>query len=176
MADTEITALTALTNLGLTDEIVIVDNSGTPTTKKVDFQNFGAYGNFPTAPVLKGSTTPGTQGYDNQRSYYHRVGKLVYVQIELDLNSLDGTTAGNMQIGNLPYTSIAAVGNSFGSLNVGYTTNITLTSNYNIRAWVNPSSTDIYLYQSNGTTMTALTPSDFSSTSIIILSGSYIAA
>ena len=40
MADKKITELTALTTAGASDLLVIVDNSGTPTTKKITSSNF----------------------------------------------------------------------------------------------------------------------------------------
>ena len=40
MADKKITELTALTTAASTDVLVIVDNSGTPTTKKITASNF----------------------------------------------------------------------------------------------------------------------------------------
>ena len=57
MADKKITELTALTTAGASDLLVIVDNSGTPTTKKITSSNFKNGLAASASPTFTGTVT-----------------------------------------------------------------------------------------------------------------------
>lgn len=61
-----------------------------------------AYEEGTFTPTVSGSTTSGTQTYTTQLGRYTRIGRLVYIQIEIVLASATGT--GNILINGLPFT------------------------------------------------------------------------
>ena len=63
-------------------------------------------------PVLAGSSTAGTQGYDVQlgRYFYSSAIQRCWVDFMIELNAKDGTTAGNLRITGLPYTVLNVTG------------------------------------------------------------------
>lgn len=56
-------------------------------------------------PVLKGSSTPGTQTYDIQLGRLTRINNTVFFSFRIRLTAKDGATAGDLQIGGLPDAS-----------------------------------------------------------------------
>jgi hypothetical protein len=58
-------------------------------------------------PTVIGTTTAGTGTYSLQLGRYTRVGRAVYIQIQLAWSAHTGT--GNMKVAGLPFTSNASV-------------------------------------------------------------------
>ena len=133
MADTKLSALTALAAApAVGDEIYIRDisESAADESKRITIANLlsgGKYG-FPATAAL--STDPNTlddyeegiftstilddaadpddsQGYVSQKGRYVKIGRLVFIFIHMNPNSLGGlTTSQAMQIGGLPFTAL----------------------------------------------------------------------
>jgi hypothetical protein len=96
-------------------------------------------------PTISGSTTAGTGTYNAQVGVYTKVGKIVNVQIYINLASHTG--AGDITITGLPFTSVSGA-NSYGSVTIGYLDNCTLTAlNYPLGI-ISPGVTYINLVQS----------------------------
>ena len=76
------------------------DNSSTIVTGAGTIDIQGApVGSF--TPVIQGATTPGTATYNTQSGRYIKIGKLVYVIVNLVWTGHTGT--GNMQLAGLPF-------------------------------------------------------------------------
>jgi len=168
MADTKTSALTALTGMSLTDKLY-VSNSG--TDKHIPFDEFTETGTF--TPTIEGTTTAGTQTYTTQAGHYERIGRLVHYSVLIILSAKDGATSGSLVVEGLPYTANAGI---YSPSAISYTANITLTSSYFINGYVKAGTTQITLFESDGTTLAALTIADLNATSQIMLSGCYRAA
>ena len=56
-------------------------------------------------PAVAGSSTAGTQGYTSRDAVYVKVGRAVLAPYYVVMSSKDGTTAGNVRITGLPFTS-----------------------------------------------------------------------
>jgi len=95
-------------------------------------------------PTILGTTGDGTATYSFRQARYTKIGRLVFIDLDLSWNSFTGT--GDLQVGNLPFTAAAVPG---GNMNYS-STNVTLSANnYNGLAQVGDSSgTRIGLYQS----------------------------
>jgi hypothetical protein len=74
------------------------------------------------SPVIEGDATPGLQTYATQFGRYVRVGNMVTVTALIVMSAKDGATAGNIQIGGLPFISrnVAALR---GAADIGFTQN-----------------------------------------------------
>lgn len=65
------------------------------------------YGNGTFTPVLRGSSTAGSQTYSAQVGRYIRIGKMVLCSYQMIMTNKDGATAGAyLWIGGLPFTSV----------------------------------------------------------------------
>ena len=111
MANSKISALTAKTSFADTDEFVLVDNAGTPATKKITGANLKASIPLITAPAAWTPTFTGFGTVSNVTAYSWRVGALLFFEIRftsgtttnvearisLGFNGTDGnvTTASN---------------------------------------------------------------------------------
>jgi len=56
-------------------------------------------------PVIQGSSTAGTQTYSVQSGRYTKIGRLVFYEVMIRMTAKDGSTAGNISVGGLPFTS-----------------------------------------------------------------------
>lgn len=56
-------------------------------------------------PVVQGASTAGAQTYSVQSGRYTKIGRLVFYEVMIRMTAKDGTTAGNISIGGLPFTS-----------------------------------------------------------------------
>jgi hypothetical protein len=56
---------------------------------------------WPTAPAIAGSTTAGVGTYSSQLGFYWRLGKLIFIQVELIWSAHTGT--GSMRVVNFPF-------------------------------------------------------------------------
>lgn len=93
------------------------------------------------SPTLIGSATPGTgQTYVVQVGSYEKIGRLVTARFYVQASSL-GTAAGNIRLGNLPFTSTSTT-NDFGTCSMGYHSAAGLAAlNYGVMGAVNPNGT-----------------------------------
>jgi len=73
--------------------------------------------NWPTAPVIAGTTTAGAQTYSSQVGNYQRYGAHTRINLYLAVSAKDAATAGNLQI-PLPVSN--RVGATFSVLDVAY--------------------------------------------------------
>ena len=126
-------------------------------------------------PALTGETTAGTgQGYTAQVGRYTKIGRIVHVQIHLDMSSI-GTAAGVMNV-SLPFTS-ANTGCGW-SLPMAQKNEVDIPSNKSwLTGYVKENST-IMLLQSHGDAVgsSALNATDLADPFMMQFSGSYEAA
>lgn len=116
-----ITATPTITSVTFPDS----GGSGTTTSNTMAFYEQGTF-----TPTINGST-PGITTYSSQLGYYVKIGKLVFVQIQIGYSATTGT--GDVVFGGLPFT-IQNLTNGFGggvsrTINVTYpagTTRVTL--------------------------------------------------
>ena len=130
-------------------------------------------------PVLQGGTTAGSQTYDIQTGRYVKIGKLVFVEINVDLSAKDGATSGSMQIGGFPFTIETAGTLSAGSLAIGRQSNWDLNTAggfYAVGATLVNNTTRADLSEiGDNVVVASLTAADFGSDSRISCSGCYTA-
>ena len=79
-------------------------------------------------PTMFGSSTAGTTTYTHQEGFYAKVGRIVFIQVDVRWTNATGT--GFLHIGGFPFTARDINAN----LNIG-TNNITLSAN-NISTWL----------------------------------------
>jgi hypothetical protein len=95
-------------------------------------------------PTVKGTATAGTGTYGAQNGFYTKIGNRVFFQCYVQWSNLTGA-AGFLALGGLPFTSNAASG-SYAALST-WNSNIALTANNVLLAYVNPNASDITLVQ-----------------------------
>lgn len=141
--------------------------------------NLNTYDKGTFTPVIRGSSTAGTQTYSTQRGQYIRIGDMVWCWIKLVMSAKDGTTAGDLQIAGLPFTS-SNTANYGGALNVSVWQNIDLNTGagyYSVGGFVDQNSTVIALFENgDNNALSALTAADLAATSLIFASLIYEAA
>jgi len=91
-------------------------------------------------PTLSTSGTVGTPTYLAQEGAYTKIGRLVTVQIRVQINAWSGSPTGNLRIASLPFTAAATGTGQAGS--VGYISGATFLAGY----------TDFGVLTGNGTT------------------------
>ena len=140
-----------------------------------DPNNLDDYEEGTFTPTLAGSTTAGTQTYSYNVGLYTKVGRVVHFQVAILLTAKDGTTAGNLQINGLPFTSNATA-NAHASVTVGLAQLITLTAGYTDYVGVIAPNTTVVLLQQAGSAQVAanLAAAAFGATSAVYVSGSYM--
>jgi hypothetical protein len=175
-ASNTITALTK--NASATRYLANTGTSNNPNWDQVAMTTgVSDYAEGSWTPVIQGSSTPGAQTYSVQVGRYVRIGNIVFVSARLTMTAKDGTTAGNVQIGGLPFTS-RNVTNLIPAMNVALYSNIDLDvagSRYSISALVAENSTIISLLEvGDNVSSAALTAADIGNTTAIAFSGWYI--
>jgi len=120
-------------------------------------------------PTIVGSTTAGTASYTVAQGYYTKIGNRVFLQFYINWSS--GTGAGNLLVGNLPFTTSSS-SNSQGGLTITYINNVALTaSNYAYALLqVNKTTIDIYQYPVGGGTTN---PVAYDAGGELVISGQY---
>lgn len=104
-------------------------------------------------PTIAGSTTAGTQTYNEQFGFTVEIGPLTMVLFAIGMTVLDGTTAGNILINGLQIASSATGQQQAGWLSVW--SNITLTGgNTAVGIQIQPGTNSFLLIQ-NGTGITS---------------------
>ncbi len=157
---------TARTSLG-------VGSADTPTFAAVNLgdTDLGEYKEGEWTPVLIGTTTAGTQTYSSQTGVYTRIGNTVIAHFDVRLSGKGGTTAGEMRITGLPYstssTGLIQAGASFSEVS-GW--NLDSTSGYyTVIGQTGVTGTHISLLEAgDNVNMTALTDADFGNTSTLV--------
>lgn len=124
-------------------------------------------------PVLAGQTTAGTQTYTDQHGIYMKIGKIVYVSCSISLSAFDPTTAGNVNVTGLPFTSVSSGPLQF--IANAYFTNVTLSAGYSqFVGTVGLAKSQFSLVEiGSGVAQHRLQPSQFSNTSSVLLTGMY---
>ena len=121
-------------------------------------------------PVFRGSATAGTQTYGTQFGRYTRIGRTVLARCVIVMTAKDAATAGNLQVGGLPY-SAANDASSNGGCGPGYYANLDLDVGggyYQLGATVSAASTTASLFESGDNVAQAtLTEADLAATSAI---------
>lgn len=125
------------------------------------------------SPTITGSTSASGQTYAHQKGRYLKVGKVCHVYIHVELSAL-GTITGDVQIGNLPFTSGGAA--DFAATCAVLWRGL-VTSLYNLYATLPPSSTVLTLRPVTGATassaLTTLAQADLQAGSRFYLSFTY---
>ena len=98
MANSKISALTAKTSFADTDEFVLVDNAGTPTTKKITGANLKASIPLITTPVSWTPTFTGFGTVSNVNARSWRVGSLLHFEIAFT-SGIATTTEARISLG-----------------------------------------------------------------------------
>ncbi len=144
--------------------------AGTGTSELFDDYEEGTW-----TPVYDASTSSPTVTHDKQTGYYVKIGRMVFISLQLRTDSVSGGS-GNLRISGLPYS--AGSGDGYPSaLSVGYKADFV--TNGPDFAHVNDGQTYLSLY-SNGTTVaTPLTVANLNTGSNdngLYISGSYLTA
>jgi hypothetical protein len=95
-------------------------------------------------PVISGSTTAGTGTYTARVGTYTKIGNLVTVSAYVLLTAHTGT--GNLVFTGLPFASELRT-NGYQSATIGYISNLALTANNYLQAYIGPNSLDIAMIQ-----------------------------
>lgn len=74
-------------------------------------------------PTIKGSTTAGAHTYSQQQGKYTKIGNQVFFSLNIIITAKDGTMAGGVQIGGLPFAQsiVPYESISIGSININMT-------------------------------------------------------
>ena len=110
-----------------------------------------------------------TATYAKQLGYYTKVGNMVFVTVRIDLSSASGGT-GSLFISGLPFT--VGKTDSYPATAVGYKAN--WVTNGPDFGRFNTGNAFIEMYKSANTGETNITPSNLSSNTAVIFSGSYL--
>lgn len=71
-------------------------------------------------PTIRGSSVAGTQTYLFQVGHYTRIGNICHIRGHVETSgSLDAATAGNIQIGGLPFAAVAGPSGEEASIAIG---------------------------------------------------------
>ena len=126
-------------------------------------------------PTIGGDSVAGAQTYNTQVGFYTRIGNRVYFNLRIVLTAKDVTTAGNLIIGGLPFTSNNTVSN-FHALAVGNAGFFTLTALYTqLEAHIERGLNYFYLGQiGSGLGYSYLQAAAFADNSRINISGHYV--
>jgi hypothetical protein len=125
-------------------------------------------------PTILGSVTAGTQTYSFQTGWYSKVGDVCFIALNVKLTALDGSTAGNMQVGGLPYSG-KNLTHLNQSLNISNYSNCGMDAGYaELGAQVVPSSSVIAIFEKgSGIAAQALPAANLSATTQFTISGFY---
>ena len=113
----------------------------------------------------EGSFTPvyanaGTATFSHQVGLYTRIGRLVFVQIHMDI-SASGTASGNLIINNLPFTAVSQSegGSTYGTSGAVHC-NGWSTGRDGVQGLIGYGSTELIFYWRNGNGMSNVTHAD----------------
>ena len=155
-----------------------------PSGKGIDFSATGGPTNGSGSSELlddyeEGTFTPAftmTSGghnitYGTQQGNYTKIGNVITIEIYLSVNGINANGSGQLIISGLPFTKTGR----YGGLNISY---LTATNNTEItHALVDVASTNVYLYNYSGSTVSGITVASALTTSTeIMLNGIYYAA
>lgn len=108
-------------------------------------------------PVLRGSSTAGSNTYTAQAGRYFKIGKFVYVSGRVAISgAVGGTMAGTMQISGLPFTSYNAE-EVYSGISIATLSNVSLTASTQLAGQVINNSTVINLIERGASGDTAIT-------------------
>ena len=126
-------------------------------------------------PTIKFGTTSATSYY-NQQGVYTKIGRIVHVQIHMNINNM-GSGTGNAIVEHLPF-SVGNIGFGYFAP-MGIRGRINSGSNNEISAYVSQNSTQLYIYRCNHNgfnSNTTLTHSNFATQSEVDIMITYPAA
>jgi len=148
----------------------ISDNAfvGTGTSVTLTGLEQPVYEHGTWTPTLSGSTTTDFT-YTGQNGYYTRTGDIVFVRGYVAVSAL-GTSAGDIKIDGLPYTS-SSDGNNTSVLNT-YVSNMAALSS-GVVGLVGDGTTDVALVDTTSTGAASVSIGNLTATSIIRISGTY---
>ena len=167
-------------HLTITDGNLVIGTSG----HGIDFSATGGPTNGSgTSELLddyeEGTFTPAftmTSGghnisYSNQKGNYTKIGNVVTIEIYISVNGINANGSGSLIISGLPFTKTGR----YGGLNISY---LTATNNVEItHALIDVASTNVYLYNYSGSSVSGITVASALTTSTeIMLNGIYYAA
>jgi hypothetical protein len=151
----------------------LYDNSdnafvGTGTSVSLTGREQPVYETGTWTPTLSGSTTTDFT-YSSQNGYYTRTGDTVFVRGYVAVSAL-GTSAGNIKVEGLPFTSSSAGSNS--SVLNTYVSNMAALSS-GVVGLVGDGTTNVALVDTTSTGTASVTIGNLTATSIIRISGTY---
>lgn len=128
-------------------------------------------------PVLYGSNKAGSHTYERQLGYYYRIGKLVHIDITIQINAgdLDTNMSGNLRIGGLPFVNAVGTNRNVG-LAKGRISNFKYDNYEEILFFVVSNNNYIQIVGvRNGNTLFPITNNNLATTTTVIeLSGTYV--
>ena len=166
----KLSAATSLTTPAVADEFWIYDASAPTNLKRIAHDKMCISGVF--NPTLTGDSVAGSQTYTTQTGDYTRIGNLCFIKLTLIINTKDGTTSGNINVSNLPFTSTPRNA----SLAVSSQSGWTVTSGRQIIARVTGGSSDILLQETDGNVSVNMSEADFTNGTQINIAGCYTVA
>lgn len=127
-------------------------------------------------PVIRGSTTAGTQTYSLQIGRYIKIANLVFYTCGVVMTAKDAATAGDLQLSGLPFTTRNLANLQF-SANVGIQGSFDLNAAggyYGVSAITQVNSTYMTLFEvGDNVAHTQLTAADLNNASLIVATGFY---
>ncbi len=137
---------------------------------QADANNLDDYEEGNWTPVVALATGGGTVTYSTQVGRYTKIGRVVYINLQIVMSSLDGNS-GAVTITGLPFT----VGSASGAAAFGDFTNLAITAGYALIARFAEAGTKIDMFVADATTgTTVLLGAELSDDGAFIISGHYI--
>ena len=118
LSSTDVTVASGDLLFGTADKGVVLGVTSNTDGNTLDDYEEGSF-----TPVLIGTDSAGTGTYGFQRGGYVKIGRLVYVQIDMQWTAHTGT--GNMRISGLPFTSADHTTLGYGASNMAYASGLT---------------------------------------------------
>ncbi len=116
------------------------------------------------SPTITTTGTVGTPAYSVQVGSYEKIGRQVTIRFNITLSGWTGSPTGNVNIGNLPFTSTATTSDN-GIANVpNYVVTGLAALNYGVGGIIAPSTNAIILTQFGSTTTSAISAAQVGTT------------
>ena len=141
-------------------------NNGSGTSELLDDYEEGTF-----TPAYAMSSGGHSITYATQQGNYTKIGDTVSIEIYITINGINANGSGSLYITGLPFTKTAR----YGGMNISYPHG--LNNNEITHALVDVNSTNLYLYNFNGSSVTnATVAGSFTVNTQMMFNGTYLAA